>query len=342
MRGGTRMARICAGWGLGVCLGIGLMGVRSMPQQRWTVSVAVPTSVAVRIADAHLTLAVAQTERGRVRWWTEGQPGWIFEFPRPVGIGLDTKGRLWVGDAALDAVWVIEQTAHRLIGRCMYAPQLWDHPVDFAFAGDRVFVVDGASGHVVTGTADGDWWILLNGLHTPTAVAVLPDRIMGYRLFVTEQGVASAFQRNLPVVRMYRTDLHRTVLETEYGRKILEFPVAIVVSDRWLDVLDGHLAQVLRFDMVTGRLIGKTGGYGTGWFYWRNPSDMVSEGPIRVIADTGNNRLTVDGWRYAPGLPTVFWDTARTVRWMQCRDRKIEFPGDRNAHSAWRMFPSEK
>lgn len=260
-------------------------------------------------------LAVAQTERERVLWWTHPNVRYVLEFLRPVGVALDGAGRLWVGDDALNAVFSILARGRQLDFRCWQDADLLDRPVEFAFGEGVVLILDNGKGHVLRMDADGQREVLIGGLTFPTALQLVREAGgFQYQLFVTDMGLPSYFQKNRPVVRVYQTDLRQAQALREYGWGHLEYPVAFIVGDDSLDVLDGHLSQRLQFDLGTGDLLSQKGEYGTGPDQWRNPSDMAALGSCRVIADTGNDRLVLmtEGaltrpCRWAVGAPRVEW-----------------------------------
>ncbi len=288
------------------------------------IALAAPTSVALGVRlteeagspeETPPMLAVAQAERGRVLWWTHRNVRYVLEFLRPVGVALDAMGRLWVGEDALNAVFSISARGRQLDFRCWQDVDLLDRPVEFAFGEGAVLILDNGKGHVLRMEADGPREVLIGGLISPTALQLVREPTgFGYRLFVTDMGLPSYFQKNRPVVRVYQTDLRQAQVLREYGQGHLEYPVAFIVEDDFLDVLDGHLSQRLQLDLRTGDLLGQTGEYGTGPDQWRNPSDMAALGPCRVIADTGNDRLVLmvkqvpaEGCRWAMGSTLVEW-----------------------------------
>ncbi|GBC84180.1 hypothetical protein HRbin11_00602 [bacterium HR11] len=288
------------------------------------IALAAPTSVALGVrpeADAASPeegppmLAVAQTERGQVFWWTHPRVRYVLEFLRPVGVALDGAGRLWVGDDALNAVFSVSARGRQLDFRCWQDAGLLDRPVDFAFGEEAVLILDNGKGHVLRMDMDGRREVLIGGLIFPTALQLVQEPMgLEYRLLVTDMGLPSYFQKNQPVVRVYQTDLRWAQALGTYGQGLLEYPVALVVQDDTLDVLDGHLSQRLQFDLATGGLLGRTGEYGTGPGQWRNPSDMAKAAACRVVADTGNDRLVIEAervpvetCRWASGPPLVEW-----------------------------------
>ena len=277
-------------------------------RELWTLSMLEPTALGIDAAghlwvgDASLNalFEIALTPKG-LQWSCYDTHGQI---DRPVAFAF-YESNIFVLDQINGTVWVfgpsiplrplitglINPTALYVVpSNKRVEPPWWIGPP----VGER----RGMEGHAKNGFRRPP-----RGSNPPVPAGSAPANLLD--LYVTDMGQATAFSKNKPVIRVYRTDLTGATFLRSFGEGLLEFPSALDMDQFGrLLVLDAHLAQILIFDRFTGALLNKIGRYGPPPDGWRLPLDFAKYMGFRLIADTGNDRLVLRqeiGWGY-PGV----------------------------------------
>lgn len=272
----------------------------------YSIKVKAPTSISAKYiylnGERKVSIAIAQMQSRIIRWLYDGRY-YTIETLTPTSVGIDEKGNLWIGDAALNAMIKIYLQGSKLSFTCYQNNSLIDNPVDIDFIWGNTIIADNLKGQVLVLDQRMNPHILVSGLINPTAIFIKPrlnsitklkmnNNLDIADLYVSHLNSAGYSDTNHPVIRKYITNLITATLEREYSKYYIEFPVsAAVIDDFTLMVLDGHLASLRYFDLSTGDLIKREGTYGPEPFGWRNPSDVAIINKCALIADAGNDRI---------------------------------------------------
>ncbi|OGF67991.1 MAG: hypothetical protein A2Y62_22140 [Candidatus Fischerbacteria bacterium RBG_13_37_8] len=291
-----------------------------------------PSSIAARIimndGFYKLSMAISQPELGKVFWWIKDS---LVEISTqgPLGVAIDDSGNLWIGDESRNAIIKIYEDQQGYSYTCINSNTYIDQPVDFEFMNGKLILLDSGKGTVTVWDNNFNPAVLLQGLIYPSAMKLVPvtpvadkpndiAKNSGVRklhrsgqttiedyayLYVSNLKQAGSFDTNRPVIHEYYTDLNTVVFQKDFGKNRLELPAGIEILDNAsLLVLDAHLANIYAFDLASGLYQWRIGKYGMEPDGWRNPSSVALIGICAVIADRGNDRITVkaingDNWR---------------------------------------------